>query len=374
MTDFDSVVIGAGAVGLACGAALATLGQSVLVIEAEAMAGCGISSRNSEVIHAGLYYPHGSLKHRLCIRGRHLLYDFLDRAGVRHRKCGKLVVASSDAEWPGIAALAERAARNEVENIALLEADAVRRMEPELHTVGALWSPETGIFDSHGYLQALEARIADGGGIVAFRTPVLGVRTRSEGGYLLRLGGDDPTEITTTRLVNSAGLAAAQIAARIEGLDCAYVPRMRLAKGSYFSLTGRSPFSRLIYPAPVDGGLGVHATLDLAGQVRFGPDVEWFTPEHDHASAADFEVDLHRSQGFYAAVRRYWPGLPDGALAADYAGIRPKLSGPGEPAADFMIQGNQVHGLPGLVNLFGIESPGLTSSLAIAEIVAAELT
>lgn len=372
MSDFDATVVGAGAVGLACAAALGAAGMSVLVLEAEAIPGAGTSSRNSEVIHAGFYYPNGSLKHLLCVAGRRRLYPFLESHGVGHRKCGKLVVATTETELAAIETLAARAAENGVENMSLLSAEEARRLEPEVRSVGVLLSAETGIFDSHGYLQALEAEIAARGGLIAYRSPCLGAEPVA-GGFRLTTGGADPATFTTTRLINSAGLFATALAARIQGLPPAAVPRLRLAKGCYFGLTGRSPFSRLVYPAPVDGGLGVHATLDLAGRVRFGPDVEWLPPERDSVEAIDYTVDLARAESFYAAVRRYWPALPDGALFADYAGCRPKLSGPGMPAADFAIAGPEAHGLAGLVNLFGIESPGLTASLAIAEEVAALL-
>lgn len=371
MTDFDAIVIGAGAVGLACAAALGAAGQSVLVLEAERMIGSGTSARNSEVVHAGFYYPQGSLKHRLCLRGRRLLYAFLDSHGVDHRKCGKLVVATAPDEIAKIEALAGRAAENEVEGISLLDPADVRRMEPEVRSVGALLSAETGIFDSHGYMLALQAEIEAAGGMVVCASPVLGASARDGGGFRVQVGGPEAAEITTARLINSAGLSAPRIASRIDGVPDTAVPVLRLAKGNYFGLSGRAPFTRLIYPAPVDGGLGVHATLDLAGRVRFGPDVEWFPFDCDQPQDDDYPVDLRRAASFYEAVRRYWPALPDGALFADYAGLRPKLSGPGEPAADFRIDGPEAHGVAGLVNLFGIESPGLTSSLAIAERVAA---
>jgi len=371
LTDFDAVVIGAGAVGLATAAALAATGRSTLVIEEAPLVGAGISSRNSEVVHAALYYPTGSVKHRLCLRGRHLLYAFLAEARVPFRKCGKVVVATETSELPAIENLAQRAEANGVEGIRLIDGGTLRRMEPEVMAAAALVSPETGIFDSHAYLQALVARIEAGGGHVALRTPFAGAE-RQAVAFRVRTGGDDPTEVTAGALINSAGLAAAAVAARIEGLVPGTVPQMRYAKGCYFGLRGRPPFRRLVYPAPVDGGLGVHATLDLAGRVRFGPDVEWLA-EGTAPADLDFEVAPERAAVFYQAIRRYWPGLPDGALFPDYSGIRPKLSGPGAPAADFRIDTEAAHGLPGLVNLFGIESPGLTSSLAIAEEVVAAL-
>lgn len=370
--DFDATVIGAGSVGLACAAALAATGMSVLVLEAQGGPGEGMSSRNSEVVHAGFYYPRGSLKHILCVRGRQLLYPFLAAHGVRHRKCGKLVVATSQAELPAIEMLAARAAENSVDGISLLTADETTALEPDVRAVGALFSAETGIFDSHGYLLALEARIAAADGLIGYRSPLVAAEPTT-GGFSIRTGGDVPAVFTTARLINSAGLAAPRVAARIAGFPAAAVPRLRLAKGNYFGLAGRAPFARLVYPAPVDGGLGVHATLDLAGRVRFGPDVEWLEDGFDGPEALNYAVDIRRADSFYDAVRRYWPALPGGALFADYAGFRAKLCGPGEPASDFRIDGPETHGLGGLINLFGIESPGLTASLAIGESVATRL-
>ena len=369
--DFDAIVIGAGAVGLACAATLAKAGLSLLVIEEAPCVGAGISSRNSEVVHGGLYYPTGSLKHRLCIRGRRLLYAFLETTHVPFRKCGKIVVASDEPEMPGIEALAQRAAENGVEGIRLIDSAELRAMEPEIRAAGALYSPETGIFDSHAYMQVLVAQLEAQGGHVALRTPFRRAAPEARG-FRVWTGGADPAEVTAGALVNAAGLWAARVATRIDGCPADAAPRMRFAKGCYFGLRGRTPFTHLIYPAPVDGGLGVHATLDMAGRVRFGPDVDWL-PAGTEVDDLDYRVAPDRAAAFYEAVRRYWPDLPDGALVPDYAGIRPKLSAPGEPAADFWIQTEDAHGLPGLVNLFGIESPGLTASLAIAEQVAAAL-
>ncbi|SIO33960.1 L-2-hydroxyglutarate oxidase LhgO [Rhodovulum sp. ES.010] len=367
MQDFDAIVIGAGVVGLACAAALGAAGRSVLVLERAGDVGVGISSRNSEVIHAGLYYPTGSLKHRLCVRGRRMLYDFLAETGVPYRKCGKIVVAVDADEVPEIEAIAARAAANGVEGVRLIDRAEVAALEPEVRAEAALLSPETGILDSHAFMLALVARIEAHGGDIARRTPFL--RAEPEGqGFRVWAGGAEPAEVTAAMLVNSAGLGAAGTARRIGGLDPAAIPRMRFAKGCYFGLTGRVPFSRLVYPAPVDGGLGVHATLDMGGRVRFGPDVAWL-PDGCDADAVDLSVDPARAASFYRAVRRYWPGLADGALYPDYAGIRPKLHGPGAAPADFAIQTVADHGLPGLVNLFGLESPGLTASLAVGEAV-----
>ncbi|ARE42533.1 Aminobutyraldehyde dehydrogenase (plasmid) [Rhodovulum sp. P5] len=371
MFDFDAIVIGAGAVGLACGAALAGQGQTVLVLEAEGLIGSGTSSRNSEVIHAGLYYPTGSLKHEMCVRGRRMLYPFLQETGVPFRKCGKIVVATNADEIPKIEAIAARAAANGVENLRLIDRAEVEALEPQVVAEAALLSPETGILDSHAYMLALVARIEAAGGHVALRAPL--VRAEVEGqGLRVWTGGPDPAEVTARRLVNAAGLYAAEVAGRIGGLAAGSIPRMRFARGCYFTLAGARPFTHLVYPAPVDGGLGVHATIDMGGQVKFGPDVEWLAAGLAPGDLS-YDVDPARGAGFYAAVRRYWPGLPDGALSPDYSGIRPKLSGPGEPAADFAIQTEEVHGLPGVVNLYGIESPGLTASLALGAAVAEAL-
>ena len=368
MADFDAVVIGAGVIGLACAARLGRSGLAVLVLEAASHPGEGISSRNSEVIHAGLYYPTGSLKHRLCVEGRRHLYAYLADRGIPHRKCGKLIVATDPAEMTALDTLQARGTANGVEGLRLLTAKDMSRLEPALAGFGGLLSPETGIFDSHQFLLALIAEIEAQNGVLALRTPFLGAEPGGAG-FAIRTGGADPAELRATWLINCAGLAAPDIAARITGLPAAEIPRYRLAKGQYFRFTGRSPFSRLIYPAPEDGGLGIHATLDMGGNLRFGPDVDWL-PEGMAPDAVDLDVAPRHAARFARAIRRYWPGLPEGRLAPDYAGLRPKLSGPGAPAADFEIRSEL---LPGLVSLYGIESPGLTASLAIAEEVAARL-
>jgi len=368
--DVDTVVIGAGAVGLACAAALARAGADVLVLEAANGIGMGVSSRNSEVVHGGMYYPTGSLRHQLCVAGRRKLYAYLDARGVAYKKHGKLIVAAGEAEIPQIEAIHRRGQENGVEGLELIDAAAIKKLEPALTCVAAVVSPETGVLDSHGYMLALQGEIEDAGGSVAFNTPVGRVNPVA-GGYAIETGGNDATRIICRRLVNSGGLSAVGIAHRIEGLDVAHIPAMTLAKGNYFSFPGRPAISRLIYPAPVEGGLGVHVTLDLAGRMRFGPDVEWL--DDNDPSHVDYRVDPKRADSFYEAIRRYWPGLPDGALAPDYSGCRPKLSGRGQPARDFRIDGPEVHALQGLVNLFGIESPGLTSSPAIADAAAALL-
>ena len=359
MADIDAIIIGAGVIGLAIGRALALQGRSVIVLEKEAEFGSATSSRNSEVIHAGLYYPQGSLKARLCVEGRKRLYHFCESHGVSHRRCGKLIVATNETEIPLIEDLQRRGLDNGCEVLDLISATDARALEPALSCKAALSSPMTGIIDSHGYILALLGDMEDAGGSLAYRTPFLRAVVEDHG-FRVFVGGGEPVELTCRMLINSGGLVAPQIACAIEGLLAAHVPEAYYAKGSYFSLKGRSPFSRLVYPAPHSHGLGVHLTLDIAGQARFGPDIEWI----DHI---DYTVDPERSAGFDEAIRRYWPGLPDNALQPAYSGIRPKISGPSEPAMDFRIDGPERHGVAGLVNLFGIESPGLTASLAIAD-------
>jgi L-2-hydroxyglutarate oxidase LhgO len=370
MHDTDVVVIGAGAVGLACAAAFARRGDDVFVLEAADGIGTGVSSRNSEVIHGGMYYPTGSLRHRFCVEGRRRLYQYMAERGVMHRKFGKLIVATSDAETKKIETIYKTGLANGVENMTLLDGRDAMAMEPQLNCTAAVMSPETGIIDSHGYMLALQGEIEDHGGVVVFLTPVVRIEAIG-GGFRISTGGDQPGSITCRRVVNSAGLNAQNVARGMDALEAKFIPKQTLAKGNYYSFTGRPAFTHLIYPAPVEGGLGVHVTLDLAGRMRFGPDVEWL--KDVGPNDVDYTVDPKRSESFYAAIRTYWPGLTDGALAPDYSGCRPKLSGPGEPAQDFMIQGPEVHGLAGLVNLFGIESPGLTSSPAIAEEVVRRL-
>jgi L-2-hydroxyglutarate oxidase LhgO len=359
-----AIVVGAGVIGLAIGRALARRGHEVYVLEAADGVGGGVSSRNSEVIHGGMYYPPGSLRARLCTAGRRLLYAFLESRGVAHRRTGKLIVATSEAERAGIEAILARGTANGVEGLHIIGGAQARALEPALRCVAAIVSPETGILDSHAFMHALEGEIADAGGAIALAAPVERV-VRSGGAWRIAFGGREPGEVEAEILVNAAGLGAQAVAMRTEGYPAARVPRRVLAKGSYFGFAGRAAFARLVYPAPVEGGLGVHVTLDLAGRMRFGPDVEWVSEE-------GYDVDPRRADAFYAAIRRYFPALPDGSLVPDYAGMRPKLTGPGEPAADFLIDGPAEHGLQGLVQLFGIESPGLTASLAIAEHVAAE--
>jgi L-2-hydroxyglutarate oxidase LhgO len=362
----EILVIGAGVVGLACGRALAQGGHGVIVAEREGAIGTGVSSRNSEVIHAGLYYPTGSLRARHCVEGRRRLYAYCADHGVPHRACGKLVVATDDLERAKIEGIYEQGRRNGVEGLNLLDGPAARALEPNLNAVTALLSETTGIVDSHAFMLALQGDLEDSGGVIAFNAPIEHLE-RTPAGWEVRYGGSEPGTLTVDAVVNAAALGAQAIAAATAGYPAQRVPRLVYAKGNYFGCLGRPAFSRLIYPAPVEGGLGTHLTLDLAGRMRFGPDVEWVDAEH-------YEVDPARAERFYASIRRYWPALPDGALVADYAGIRPKLTGPGEAAADFVIDGPAEHGLPGLINLFGIESPGLTSALSIADEVAAKIT
>ena len=361
----DILVIGAGVVGLAVARTLALRGHETIVAEAAGGIGTGVSSRNSEVMHGGMYYPAGSLRARHCVEGRRRLVAFCESHGVAFRICGKLIVATADSEVSAIEGLCAKGRANGVEGLALLDRVEAVRLEPNLACEAALHSPETGIVDSHALMLALQGDIEDAGGVLALRTPVAGLARVGER-WRVRFGRDGADTLDVDAVVNAAGLDAQDIARRTEGYPVEDVPRQVLAKGSYFGCLGKPAFARLIYPAPMDGGLGVHLTLDLAGRMRFGPDVEWI-------DAIDYQVDPGRADGFVAAIRRYWPGLPDGCLTPDYAGIRPKLTGPGEPARDFRIDGPAEHGFPGLVHLFGIESPGLTSALSLAEDVADRL-
>lgn len=367
MERVDAVVIGAGAVGLAAGRALAQAGRETIVVEAQPGIGQGVSSRNSEVVHAGLYYTPGSLKARLSVRGKELLYALCASHGVDHRRCGKLTVANDDAEVQALRGLQDRAAANGVP-VAWLSREQAQALEPALCCVAALHSPTTGIVDSHGFMLALQGDLERAGGMVAVGTEVVSARLSTRPGepHVLRFA--DGTELAADLVVNSASLHACALARRFEGLDARFVPREWFAKGNYYALAGKAPFTHLIYPAPGDAHLGTHLTLDLGGQARFGPDIEWLDVQS--AQQIDWRVDPARADAFYAEVRRYWPALPDGALAPSYSGVRPKIHGPHEKAPDFRIDGQALHGIPGLVNLFGIESPGLTSALAIAELTA----
>ena len=354
----DCVVIGAGVVGLAVARALALAGREVVVLDAAGAIGTETSSRNSEVIHAGIYYPPGSVKAVLCVEGRELLYRYCETHGVAHRRCGKLIVATAAEQVATLHKIRAQAAANGVHDLRLLSADEAKAMEPALCCVAALHSPSTGIIDSHGLMLAYQGDAEGRGAMLALHSPVIGGAVQNDG-IMLEVGGDEPMQLLARTVINSAGLYAQRVAAALRGFPRDLVPPTYYAKGNYYSLSGRSPFTHLIYPVPEAAGLGVHLTLDLAGQARFGPDVEWI-------AEIDYDVDLHRADGFYRAIRDYWPGLKDGQLAPGYAGIRPKLGGPEQPASDFVIQGPQHHGVAGLINLFGIESPGLTASLALA--------
>ena len=365
MDAIETVVVGAGVVGLAVARALALAGKEVLVLESEDAFGTGTSSRNSEVIHAGIYYPAGSLKARLCVQGRQMLYAYCLERGIPHKRCGKLIVATSPEQIELLAGIQKKASVNGVvgaEALQIMTAKEANAMEPELQCVAALWSPSTGIIDSHALMLSYLGDMENAGGLLALQSGFDSaeiIRTHSKTQFVVRTL--DGTEILASQVINAAGLYAPQVARLFGGTNTSLLPQAYYAKGNYFSLSGRSPFSRLIYPVPEAAGLGVHLTLDMAGQAKFGPDVEWVD------SPDNLSVDAHRGDGFYAEVRKYWPGLQDGALLPAYAGIRPKINAPHEAAADFCIMGHSQHGVPGLVHLMGIESPGLTSSLAIAD-------
>ena len=362
MERLDAVVIGAGVVGLAVARALAMAGREVVILEAEDAIGTHTSSRNSEVIHAGIYYPKGSLKARTCVAGKLRLYEYCESHGVPYRNCGKLIVATDEKQMAELEAIRAKAHANGVADVAFIPVAQAQAWEPELSCVAALHSPSTGIIDSHALMLAYLGDAEAHGAMLALKSPLFGAELAGDG---IVLHSADMT-LKAKVVVNSAGLRAPSVAKSIEGFDRKYVPGEFYAKGNYYSLTGKSPFTRLIYPVPEPGGLGVHITLDLGGQARFGPDVEWI-------ERIGYDVDPRRADRFYAAIRRYWPGLPDSALSPGYAGIRPKTAGPGEPAPDFEVQGPAKHGVPGLVHLFGIESPGLTASLALADLVLEEL-
>jgi len=364
--DFDALVVGAGAVGLACGYALARRGLAVAVLEREMAIGQGVSSRNSEVIHGGLYYPTGSLKARLCVAGRRALYGFLEAHNVAFDRCGKLVVATTPDEIGRLDAIFDQAVTNEVEGMRKLSKAEALGMEPQLACEGALLSPESGVFDSHGYMLALQGEIEAAGGAVVVGTPFEGAEPMAKGGFTVRAGGAEPTQLACRYLVTAPGLSAQGVAAHIEGFPAEDIPPAHYGKGMYFRLAGKAPFARLIYPPPIPGALGTHYRRDLGGQGVFGPDLHY-------VEEPDYTIDPSAAAEFYRYIRKFWPSLPDGALSPDYAGVRPKIHGPDEPQPDFRLDGEAAHGLPGLVALFGIESPGLTASLAIGEEVAARL-
>ena len=363
MDHVDAVVIGAGVVGIAVARALASAGREVVILESEDAIGTHTSSRNSEVIHAGIYYPRGSLKARACVEGRERLYAYCAERGVPHRRCGKLIVATDSTQLEELEGIRRKAHANGVTDVVRLSPARARALEPELQCVSALHSPSTGIIDSHALMHAFLVDAERAGAMLALKSPLAKGVVRTDG-IELHVAGEEP--VLAAQVVNSAGLRAPSLARRIEGYSAELAPPELYAKGSYYTLAKRPPFSRLVYPVPEPGGLGVHVTLDLGGQARFGPDVEW-------VDKIDYTVDPRRAERFYPAIRRYWPGLPDGALEPGYAGIRPKIAPKDAPAADFVVQGPNEHGVPGLVNLFGIESPGLTAALPLADAVLGQL-
>jgi L-2-hydroxyglutarate oxidase LhgO len=352
----EAVVIGAGVIGLAIARELAVSGRDTLILEADRRFGTGVSSRNSEVIHAGIYYRQASLKARLCVAGRDQLYAWCRDRGVPHQRCGKLIVATDPTQLPALEALAGVARGNGVV-LDILPGAAAIALEPQLACLGALHSPLSGIIDSHAYMLSLLADAERHGAMLACDSSVTRV-VLGEGSIAIGVNGAEPS-LEARLLFNCAGVDAPATARRFEGFPAAQIPTEYFSRGNYFSLSGRAPFRHLIYPLPEPGGLGIHLTLDLAGKARFGPDVEWI-------ESRDYQVNPQRGARFYQAIRRYWPALQDGALHPDYAGVRPKITGPGEPDADFRIDGPRAHGVAGVVNLFGIESPGLTASLALA--------
>lgn len=362
----DCVVIGAGVVGLAAARALAKCGREVLVLEAASRIGSITSSRNSEVIHAGIYYPKGSLKAHACVEGKKMLYEYCKSHNVPFRNCGKIIVATSEEQVPTLESIRLKAESNGVPDLRLLDKEEVAKFEPEVNCHAALLSPSTGIVDSHSFMLALQGDLEDAGGMIALNASVEGGSVDGQS-IRLQVGGECPMELRCSSIVNAAGLAASKVAKKITGVPEEYIPPGYFAKGNYYSLVGKSPFSMLVYPVPEQAGLGVHATVDLGGQARFGPDVEWVPDD------SDYDVDPQRADSFYAEVRKYWPGLKDGSLVPDYSGIRPKIQAPGEASKDFVISGPEDHGVKGVVNMFGIESPGLTASLALAEKVVSSM-
>ena len=368
MERVDCVVIGAGVIGIAVAREMALQGRETILLERESSFGTISSARNSEVIHAGIYYPKDSLKAKLCVQGNRLLYEYCRTHQVATQPYGKLIVATDDTQLDDLQALLYKAQGNGVPAIKLITAAKAKQLEPQLHCSAALLSSSTGIVDSHGYMLSLLGGFEDAGGMVAYQSPLISATpmgAHAKDGFELEIGGADAMHIQTKLLINCAGMSAPALAQRIELLPKDQIPKAYFAKGNYFSLSGKSPFKHLIYPIPEPGGLGVHLTLDMAGQAKFGPDVEWL--EIDNEAQIDYTVNPKRGDGFYEAVRRYWPGLKDHSLQADYSGVRAKIVPPNAPAGDFCFNTPNEHGLEGLFNLYGFESPGLTSSLAIAQ-------
>ncbi|MCH8237482.1 MAG: NAD(P)/FAD-dependent oxidoreductase [Proteobacteria bacterium] len=362
MDTVDTIIIGAGVIGLAVGRRMALAGREVVVLEAADAIGTGISSRNSEVIHAGIHYPEGSLRGRLCVAGKALLYAFCESHGIGHRRIGKLVVATTEDEVAALDGIEAKAEANGVHDLTRLDGAHAKELEPAITCHGALLSPSTGIVDSHAFMLALQGDAEAAGAVVALSSPLTGASLVDDG-IAVNVGGAEPTEIRCRHFINAAGLSAQSVAGGIGGFPAETVPPLYYAKGNYFTIAGKSPFRRLIYPVPGPVGLGVHLSFDMGGQCKFGPDVEWI-------DSPDYDVDPGRAGQFYKAIRRYWPDLEDGALQPGYVGVRPKLAPEGETPADFTILGPETHGIDGVVNLFGIDSPGLTSALAIADHVA----
>jgi L-2-hydroxyglutarate oxidase LhgO len=371
MDRVDCIVIGAGVVGLAIARELAMAGREVVIVESQKTIGSGTSSRNSEVIHAGIYYAPGSLKAQLCVSGRQLLYRYCDEHHIPHARNGKLIVATSLEQCAGLDRILTRAKANGVNDLQNLSSAEAKAREPQLECLAALLSPSTGVIDSHALLTQLLADAESAGAVLALQSEVLAARLEQSGTILeVMTNSGEQTTLLANCVINAAGLAAPRLARHFSGLSQNLVPTAFYSKGNYFSLAGKTPFSRLIYPLPEAGGLGVHLTLDIAGQARFGPDVEWLDIDDDRQ--IDYRVDATRADRFYESIRRYWPALPDGALQPGYSGVRPKLTH-GDDERDFIIQGRKQHGINRLVNLFGIESPGLTASLAIGRYVHALL-
>ena len=364
MERVDCVVVGAGVIGLAIAREMALQGRETILLERESAFGTVSSARNSEVIHAGIYYPKDSLKAKFCVEGNRLLYEYCRDHQVGTQRYGKLIVASDEKQMDDLHGIFYRAQQNQAREISLISAKEANSLEPDLRVAAAIWSQTTGIVDSHAFMLSLLGGFEDAGGMVAYLTPLASAKVIA-GGFELEVGGADAMRLQTRYLINCAGMSAPTVAKKIEGLAENMIPRAYFAKGNYFSLVGKSPFKHLIYPVPEPGGLGVHLTLDMAGQAKFGPDVEWL--DIDAEEQINYAVDPKRGDRFYAAIRQYWPGLKDGTLQADYSGVRAKIVSKDQPAGDFRIDGPEEHGIEGLYNLFGFESPALTSSLAIAK-------